>query len=943
MCETSIISSIKVVSFNTRGLRNVTIPSLFDRFDIVLLQETLQCKQDLGQLNSLSPFFQGTGVAVTDLSTGILKGRPSGGVAILYRKSLSNFVKDIHFDLDWIVGISLNIPNENSIYIISVYLPCNSRENEDEFLEKLGMLVSIINDLESPFVWVLGDFNAHMGPSPSEFGKYLNDVCLENDLKISSNELLKNDSFTYISERWESTSWLDHCISTEGAHERIENFKIEYDLSARDHIPISLVIPMNNEISVNLTPNLSTSECIDWDNVTPDLILEYQVKCEALLRDIEFPAQSFYCPKFNCSDEKHFIDFSQYYDSIVHAMHEASLPMVKFFKNRPKPFPGWNSLVQQAHSISINAFKQWKRAGKPKFGYEYDRKKETHRNFKYAVRRAKRDVENVQRNNLAEKLCQGRGKDFWKDIRKIQGNSNVKATSIEGVTGDLGICEVWKNHYKKSFNCIEQDEFQIGTVGSDYSAIVTSSEVHSNISSINNTYSPGPDGISAQHLKFGPPLLCKMLANCFTAFFVHGRLPSKMLDIHLVPVVKDNRGKIGSIDNYRPIAKASCISKVFELCILSRIEDKIAVSENQFGFKKGIGTDSCIFVLKEIINKFKRSNTNVFMAFLDASKAFDRVRHDLLFTKLNRVGVPLYIIRILKYWYHDQTMFAKWNTCLSQSFRCINGVKQGGILSPYLFNFYFDGLSRQLNELNIGCVLNSTINHIFYADDLVLVAPSQSGLQRLISECETFSRVHSVQFNIKKSKLMIMRAKNFTHFEFGDIKLNGANLEKVSNFKYLGHVLTESCNDHDDIMRHCRYLYAVGNSIIRKFYFCSLQVKLKLFMTYCGNIYSGHLWHNFKGPSLNKAKVAYNSILRRLLNIPRVQDGRSYSASAMFASHGIPSFSCTVRKMIFSFSLRLDKSDHSVIRYLNDHTNRIVSEWWRHTLLQIYTVYISRP
>ena len=80
-----------------------------------------------------------------------------------------------------------------------------------------------------------------------------------------------------------------------------------------------------------------------------------------------------------------------------------------------------------------------------------------------------------------------------------------------------------------------------------------------------------------------------------------------MLDIHLVPVIKDNRGKLSSIDNYRPIAKASSISKVFELCILSRIKNNIQVAENQFGFKKGLGTDSCIFVLKEIINSI-RSN-----------------------------------------------------------------------------------------------------------------------------------------------------------------------------------------------------------------------------------------------------------------------------------------------------------------------------------------------
>ena len=98
-------------------------------------------------------------------------------------------------------------------------------------------------------------------------------------------------------------------------------------------------------------------------------------------------------------------------------------------------------------------------------------------------------------------------------------------------------------------------------------------------------------------------------------------------------------------------------------------------------------------------------------------------------------------------------MFAKWNNSLSDSFSCQNGVKQGGVLSPYLFNFYFDNLSQKLNNLNIGCHLNTTINHLFYADDLVLIAPTKNGLQKLILKCESFSIDHSVQFNLKKVKL----------------------------------------------------------------------------------------------------------------------------------------------------------------------------------------------
>ena len=68
-----------------------------------------------------------------------------------------------------------------------------------------------------------------------------------------------------------------------------------------------------------------------------------------------------------------------------------------------------------------------------------------------------------------------------------------------------------------------------------------------------------------------------------------------------------------------------------------------------------------------------------------------------------------------------------------------NGVRQGGILSPHLFNFYIDDLGFMLNKCNTGCVFNGlTVNHLMYADDIVIFSPSVSGLQKLLATCETF-------------------------------------------------------------------------------------------------------------------------------------------------------------------------------------------------------------
>ena len=133
-----------------------------------------------------------------------------------------------------------------------------------------------------------------------------------------------------------------------------------------------------------------------------------------------------------------------------------------------------------------------------------------------------------------------------------------------------------------------------------------------------------------------------------------------MLSVVLVPVIKDKVGKLNSSDNYRPIALASVMSKVMETVLLSRLERYVLSTDHQFGFKRKHGTDLCIFALKEILDKYNRQNSTMFICFIDASKAFDRVNHGKLFLKLSKSGVPGFLIRILVYWYSHQAMRVRW-------------------------------------------------------------------------------------------------------------------------------------------------------------------------------------------------------------------------------------------------------------------------------------------
>ena len=106
------------------------------------------------------------------------------------------------------------------------------------------------------------------------------------------------------------------------------------------------------------------------------------------------------------------------------------------------------------------------------------------------------------------------------------------------------------------------------------------------------------------------------------------------MSVILVPIIKDKSGMINNKDNYRPIVIASTMSKLLEILLLERLSKYLLTTSHQFGFKANHCTNSCIYVLKEAIDFYVSQQSSVYLCFLDASKAFDRVNHYVLFEKL---------------------------------------------------------------------------------------------------------------------------------------------------------------------------------------------------------------------------------------------------------------------------------------------------------------------
>jgi len=173
------------------------------------------------------------------------------------------------------------------------------------------------------------------------------------------------------------------------------------------------------------------------------------------------------------------------------------------------------------------------------------------------------------------------------------------------------------------------------------------------------------------------------------------------------------------------------ISKLFQHAILDCYAHYFVTSDNQFGFKKHLWYRQAIYSIRSVIEHYTGNGSTVSVCSLDLSKAFDRTNHYALLTKLMERKLPNEILNILEQWFNISITCVKWNACVSSFFRLMAGVRQGGVLSPFLFAIFIDNLVDKVKATGVGCYLLSFCVSIFlYADDILLIAPSVSALQK---------------------------------------------------------------------------------------------------------------------------------------------------------------------------------------------------------------------
>ena len=551
-------------------------------------------------------------------------------------------------------------------------------------------------------------------------------------------------------------------------------------------------------------------------------------------------------------------------------------------KNR-KCTPGWSEFVQPYQDESKFWHSLWTSAGRPNYGALYQSMKQARQQYKYAVRRLSRAGESIKNDKFVKSVING-GVDIFREIKKARGKVSTCSSRIDEEVGAANISNYFADIYSDLFNRVElsakfQDlctkvDMEVGQHSFQQVNRITEELVSKALKMMKTSKRDAQFDIQSDLLINSPPALLTHLTNLIRTFVLHGTVPHFILLCTLLPLVKDNLADTTSADNYRAIASGSLLLKLLDLVILLLEGDKLNTDQLQFGFQAKSGTVMCTWTVTAVIDYFNRKGNPVYGCAMDLSKAFDMVDWSELFlTLVNRKVDPIFL-RILMYIYKNQQCNVKWSSSHSKMFSVSNGVRQGAVSSPVLFSVYLNDLYAVLRKAGFGCHIGSYfMGCMGYADDLLLISASRSGLQCMVDICQKFTERKNLKFSTNpnpeksKTKCIVFSKKQRDLRDIAPIRLNGDPLPWVQQVKHLGNIL--QCDNSmkiDCTLKRGRFIGKV-NSLMQEFYFADSKIKMRLINIFASSFYGSGLW-DLSSTTCDRLYKSWNVAVRVCYDVP---------------------------------------------------------------------------
>jgi hypothetical protein len=322
--------------------------------------------------------------------------------------------------------------------------------------------------------------------------------------------------------------------------------------------------------------------------------------------------------------------------------------------------------------------------------------------------------------------------------------------------------------------------------------VVQPEEVYKILVNLDPNKSTGPDGIGNRILKEAALPISKPMAELFNFCLSLGTFPEQWKLAQVIPIFK--KGDPLQCTNYRPISLLPCISKVFERVLFNHIfhflKTNDLINKHQSGFIPGDSTVNQLLAICHKLCGHLDNNEDVIGVFLDLTKAFDKVWHQGLLYKINKIGIQGNILKMMSSYLANRQQFVVLHGCKSNLAKLAAGVPQGSVLGPLLFLVYINDITEALaNESYL------------FADDTSVFCPVQNGnilrtaeiINTDLDKLNKWAKKWLVTINPTKTVVMLFSKKRHPPL-LPHLVLDGNQLQVVTMHKHLGIVLTQSLN-----------------------------------------------------------------------------------------------------------------------------------------------------
>ena len=480
--------------------------------------------------------------------------------------------------------------------------------------------------------------------------------------------------------------------------------------------------------------------------------------------------------------------------------------------------------------------------------------------FKLARKRLIQTVRIGQREFYKNKFCTARGntKATYQVINHLLYKNQVKALP------DIDDKQILANKFAKFFN--EKISNLVKEIENSQTSNMLVTEVcnpeclslskftpvdslylQELINKTNNKFS-SVDNIPPVLLDGIQKTLLNKILNIVNLSLTEGIFPEPLKTGHITPVIKNAKGDINSLFNYRPIFDLSFVSKLIEKCVLHQLQNHMEVNKLTFklqsAFKK---MHSCETALLKIYNDILTElgpNQHSMMLFLDFSSAFDTVNHKILLKKLeHQFNIKGSALNWFKSYLENRKFKVKVNNHFSDCMDIGHGVPQGSVLGPALFSNYTQELHLITDSYGLNVHMFADDIQIYCTVDGENLEKKKADLINCLNDIVKWSKSNYLKLNEDKTKFLVV-SKKMPPILQSMIANSSFNMEKV--VKNLGFIVDRSLNFSAQINQVCRK----GFNLLRNLWRISaklhdVQLKIQIVTScllphidYCNSLYA---------------------------------------------------------------------------------------------------------